>query len=359
MESAENQPRSSSQPQGNLSRIEAVKLLNDSIDRLEQTIKNISEDSAKLPSSDSINSLVATTKELADTTIPPAPEPIAAPSPPKAIAPEPVVTKPSPPETIAPEPIAATTSAKANTKPASEPKSKIVKKTRQKNLTAIILGVTAIATAIVAVFWLWLPNQQATTITEPVVSEPTTEIVTNLNDTEPTVKDLSEPLTEDNITVKEVEEIEEVEDLSSGSDIASEIVEVPIPQVLESPAKPENLKVVEIEPKVVFTPEQTLVAALPKRISQTIKDYTDFVEAIEVNLAQNRLSVEITDDWYSLDESRQDKLANQMLERSRQLDFNKLELKDSTGTLVARSPVIGDRIIILESSKDRLNIEHG
>ena len=348
MESAENQPRSSIQPgkTGDLSRIETIKLLNDSIDRLEQSIKNISQDSAKLPSSDLIDSLQATIKELSDTVTP---------------APEPVVTTPTPLETIAPAPITAPTppveavtptQIKADNKPKpSEPKSKIVKKRRQKNLTAIILGVTAIATAIVAVFWLWLPNRQATTITEPVVSEPTTEIVTNLNDTEPTV-DSSEPLTEDNITV------EEVEDLSTESDIASE-VEVPIPQVLESPAKAENLKIVEIEPKVIFTPEQTLVAALPSRISQAIKDYTDFVETFEVNLAQNRLSVEITDDWYNLDESRQDKLANQMLERSRQLDFNKLELKDSTGTLVARSPVIGDRIIILKSTRDKQPIIDG
>ena len=333
MESAENQIRSSSQPEktGGLSRIETIKLLNDSIDSIEQTIKNINQDSAKLPSSDSINSLLITTKELADAVSPP---------------PEPVVTAPTPPveavRTIQP---------KADTKPeSSKPKSKIAKKSRQKNLISIVLGVTAIATAIVVVFWLWLPNQQATTsISEPVVSEPTTEVVTNLNDAEPTV-DLSEPLTEDNITV---EEVKDSSGETSDTLASEEIAQAPIPQELESTARAEQLKLVEVKPKVIFTPEQTLVAALPIKISQAIKDYTDFVEAIKVNLAQNRLVVEITDDWYSLDEARQNKLAGKMLERSRQLDFNKLELKDSKGTLVARSPVIGDRIIILESSKDK------
>jgi hypothetical protein len=346
MESAENQPTSSNQPKktGDLSRIETIELLNDSIDRLEQTIKNISQDSAKLPSSKTINSLLATTKELAANTIAPAPEPVvtAATSQVKTIAPEPVATTPTPVETTA------STQTQVETKPkSSEPKPKIVKKSRQKNLISIILGVTAIATAIVAVFWLWLPNQQATTsILDPVVSEPTTEIVTNLDDAEPTV-DRSEPLTEDNITVEEVELSAEASDTLA----SEEIVITPIPQDLESPARAENLKLVEIEPKVIFTPEQTLVAALPTRISQAIEDYTDFVEAIEVNLPQSRLVVEITDDWYSLDEARQNKLAGKMLERSRQLDFNKLELKDSTGRLVARNPVIGDRIIILESRK--------
>ena len=152
MESAENQPKSSIEPEKtrDFSRIETIELLNDSIDRLEQTIKNISQDSAKLPSSDSINSLLTTTKELANTVAP---------------SPEPVVTASTPPvETVtikgaqqqvrqptqSGEPLTST-QAQADTKSeASKPKSKIVKKSRQKNLIAIILGVTAIATAIVS-----------------------------------------------------------------------------------------------------------------------------------------------------------------------------------------------------------------
>ena len=338
MESAENQPIPSSQPEKTqeLSKIETIKLLNDSIDKLEQAIKNLSEDSAKLPSSDSINSLLTTTQELADTVATPPPKPVIPP------APQPVATSPVPP--VQP---ATLTGVKTDTQPkASQPKPKVTSK-RQKNLVSIVLGVTAIAIAVVTIFWLWLPDQ--TVITSELILEPTTEVATNIDDAEPTVSTVSEPQIQDDT----VEVIDRVPGRQTDGDTPTiEISDTVIPQELESPGKAENLKIATVKPDLVFTPEQTLVAALPNRISQAIKDYTDLVEAIEVNLPQSRLSVKITDDWYSLDEARQDKLAGKMLERSRQLDFNKLELKDSTGTLVARSPVIGDRIIILESTRN-------
>ena len=77
MESAENQaqpnldPTSESNISPPLSKTETIALLNDSIDRLEETIKRISEDSAKIPSSDSINALLTTTQALEDAVTPP------------------------------------------------------------------------------------------------------------------------------------------------------------------------------------------------------------------------------------------------------------------------------------------------
>ena len=72
MESAENQEQpiadndSEDNQDSSFSKIETIALLNDSIDRLEQTIKSLSENSAPMPSSDSINTLLNTTQELAD-----------------------------------------------------------------------------------------------------------------------------------------------------------------------------------------------------------------------------------------------------------------------------------------------------
>ena len=69
MESAENRekPIPDNEPEDNndpsLSKIETIALLNDSIDRLEQTIKSLGENSAPIPSSDSINTLLNTTQE--------------------------------------------------------------------------------------------------------------------------------------------------------------------------------------------------------------------------------------------------------------------------------------------------------
>ena len=75
MESAENreQPRQGNELEGDsnssLSKAETLKLLNDSIDQIKQTIKGISEDSAPLPASDSIHTLSSTTQKLADDVI--------------------------------------------------------------------------------------------------------------------------------------------------------------------------------------------------------------------------------------------------------------------------------------------------
>ena len=77
MESADNQEKTRSgiespengenNQEQSLSKVETIALLNDSIDRLEQTIKSLSENTAPIPSSDSIKTLLTTTQELADT----------------------------------------------------------------------------------------------------------------------------------------------------------------------------------------------------------------------------------------------------------------------------------------------------
>ncbi|MGB5637379.1 MAG: hypothetical protein WBM86_31980, partial [Waterburya sp.] len=106
-------------------------------------------------------------------------------------------------------------------------------------------------------------------------------------------------------------------------------------------------------PELDFTPEQTLIVAIKTKIIKLTQDYpTELIESAKVDLSQNSLLINLTDEWYQLSESRQNKMANEMLKRSRQLSFNKLELKDYAGTLIARNPVIGEQIIILENHKE-------
>ncbi|MEM6612824.1 MAG: hypothetical protein AAF652_11350, partial [Cyanobacteria bacterium P01_C01_bin.72] len=115
-----------------------------------------------------------------------------------------------------------------------------------------------------------------------------------------------------------------------------------------SPGKVKKLKVVAIKPKLNLSPEQNLLAALDTRLSELVQAYPrETVAAIRPNLSTNSLLVEVTDSWHSLDESEQNSLGQEMLERSRAFGFDKLELKDQAGTLVARNPIIGDHIIVL------------
>jgi len=41
-------------------------------------------------------------------------------------------------------------------------------------------------------------------------------------------------------------------------------------------------------------------------------------------------------------------VANEVLERSHRLDFTQVELLDESGELVARSPIVGSEMVILQ-----------
>ena len=328
-----NQPTEKFSNSPPLSKVETLKLLNESIDKLEQTIKGISESSNNnLPSSASINDLVNTTQELANTVAFANTEP----------SPQPIVKQAPAKKTNLP-----TAEKKVESIPSSPNKTPAVKAKKQEKLGLIAIGVFAIAMATVAIFWLWLPQRQArlASLTQP---EPQ-EIIADGNT-------LSVPET---INTPEAEPIDIVPENSTPQpetvSKAESLTEIAIPSELTSPGRAKNLKMVTIEPELTFTPEQTLVAALQSKIAQVSEGDstdTDTVDSIKVDLPQSSLLIKVTDNWYELNESRQNKLANEILERSRKLQFNKLELQDSTGTLVARNPVIGNQIIILKSDKN-------
>ncbi|MCY7391827.1 MAG: hypothetical protein LH647_10180, partial [Leptolyngbyaceae cyanobacterium CAN_BIN12] len=72
------------------------------------------------------------------------------------------------------------------------------------------------------------------------------------------------------------------------------------------------------------------------------------IQSVQANFRNSLLTVKIGNGWYTLEQAQQNKLANEMLNRAQQLDFVKLELTDSTGDLLSRSPVIGSEMVILK-----------
>lgn len=370
MESAENQGQSpkanqqeaESSDSESLSKIETLKLLNDSIDRLEQTIKGISENSADdLPSSDSISTLVSTTQKLADDVATPAPVANETPA-------EETESEPAPQEIKPTSPQAMETPLVEEQDQAKEEKT-VVNHQKKQNFSLIALVLGAIAIVIIAIFWLWLPQQQTSLSSIPETL--TTEIIPD-NEVNPDLEGIKTPVINPEVNIPETNNLETsldsttVEnDLSADTEIVDSELETPpetsIPQDLAAPGRAKNLKIVTVQPELTFTPEQTLIAVLQTKVAQLTKDYaTDFVDSIKVDLLQSSLLVKVKDNWYEMNESRQNKLANEMLKRSRNLNFTKLELKDSTGTLVARNPVVGDQIIIIQSSQnnEQVTISH-
>ncbi|MBD2162555.1 hypothetical protein H6F46_17845 [Limnothrix sp. FACHB-1083] len=108
-------------------------------------------------------------------------------------------------------------------------------------------------------------------------------------------------------------------------------------------------------PKLERSPEQQLIAAIQDETSEIATRYGDqaLVDSIQADFRASRLIVTVPADlWYGLGDRNQDRFAADLLKRSRRLDFNKLELQDREGQLLARSPVVGDRVVIFQRSAE-------
>ena len=111
-------------------------------------------------------------------------------------------------------------------------------------------------------------------------------------------------------------------------------------------------KPVEIAPPPPLTPEQSLIAGIQNQVAEiTNRLGGSLVKSVQANFASSILTVKVAEDWYRLSEEEQNQLANQMWKEANSLDFSKLEIANLEGKLIARSPVVGSEMIILESSK--------
>ncbi|HBB30960.1 MAG TPA: hypothetical protein DDZ80_08645 [Cyanobacteria bacterium UBA8803] len=101
-------------------------------------------------------------------------------------------------------------------------------------------------------------------------------------------------------------------------------------------------------PPLELTPEQSLIAGIQNQVAEITEQYANgLIKSIQANFRGSRLLITVTNSWYELDEQQQDRLADEILGRSTELDFSKLEIVNSEGTLLARSPVVGTHMVIL------------
>jgi hypothetical protein len=142
-----------------------------------------------------------------------------------------------------------------------------------------------------------------------------------------------------------------VEEVSPELSLSEEIAEDELSS--STLVAPEPTEPVEVSPAPApkLTPEQYLVVAIQNQISDITNQYGGgVIESIEVNFPASLLVVQLSNDWYDLDEAEQDELANQMFQQAQKLDFKKLEAVDPEGVLLAREPVIGSEMIIVQRS---------
>ncbi len=128
------------------------------------------------------------------------------------------------------------------------------------------------------------------------------------------------------------------------------------PPELKAPKPAQPVEVIA-PPEPELTPEQSLVASIQHQVAEITERYGNgLIQSIEANFMASRLMVKVSDRWYELKESQQNKLADEILRRSRELDFSKLEITDLQGTLVARNPVVGSNMVILKRQELAVNL---
>ncbi|MEL6439567.1 MAG: hypothetical protein AAFQ80_09975 [Cyanobacteria bacterium J06621_8] len=338
MESADNQakPRAgidsaSSSGEPSLSKSKAIALLKESIEQIEQTIEEINNNSALVPSADSLDALLTSTRELV--VIPPSNV---------GLASDQDSTSDSevePSLTVAPQ--------EQPAQPESEKEPR--EQTPQKSPKLGLILVT-VAIAILGLVWYFFYRPELS-VTLPIQST-ATEVIDDLPNSSQKISPIPIEETQQQISDQTPEsppvDSQLLEPKGAISDEET-IIEVDVPASLESPGKVKELKIVTIEPQLNFTPEQILIAALQDKLAQLSQDYpAELVNSVEVDLPHNSLLIRVSQQWYDLDESLQDQIGNQMLDSSRRYGFQQLRLQDSQDILVARNPVIGKKIIVLE-----------
>jgi hypothetical protein len=103
----------------------------------------------------------------------------------------------------------------------------------------------------------------------------------------------------------------------------------------------------EIAPKI--NPDLAFITAIQTQLSDITSQYPDkIVRGLQVDVATDRLIVQLAPAWYTLDESSQNDLTDRMWLQAKANHFTKLEIQDADGKSIARSPVVGREMIILQ-----------
>jgi len=121
-------------------------------------------------------------------------------------------------------------------------------------------------------------------------------------------------------------------------------------------AKTPPAGVVARSPKPAFDPAK--LTAIQNQLVEAAEPYAPaltesgleaprLIDWVRVNSGKERLKVQMGDGWYGLDSAQQDQLANDLFKRSLKLKFEQLEIADAAGKQLARSPVVGSKMVVL------------
>jgi hypothetical protein len=130
------------------------------------------------------------------------------------------------------------------------------------------------------------------------------------------------------------------------------IVDRPTPTATEAP-EPVVDRPTPTAPDLATTPqispEQVFIEEIEAQLSEITSQYpADLVRSLSVDLARDRLIVRLDPAWYTIDDEQQNSLTDRMWQQAQANHFRKLDIQDSQGVSIARSPVVGKHPIILQ-----------
>jgi hypothetical protein len=96
-------------------------------------------------------------------------------------------------------------------------------------------------------------------------------------------------------------------------------------------------------------PEQVFIDAIQTQLNDITSQYPDdIIHTLQVDLPRDLAIVRLNPVWYTIDDNQQDRLSDRMWLQAQANHFSKLELQDSVGQMLARSPVVGQHMVILQ-----------
>lgn len=150
--------------------------------------------------------------------------------------------------------------------------------------------------------------------------------------------------------VTPIAEIAPTEELPKETITSEPLIVEPVFEPKDQPTQPPQ--VAKQTPPPMPRPQQTLIAAIQNEVASLASAYAEgLITSVEADFRGSRLIVQMSDDWYPLQYSQKQKIANEILQRSQKLDFRKLEITDLERNDLARSPVVGQNMVIIKEVK--------
>ncbi len=110
------------------------------------------------------------------------------------------------------------------------------------------------------------------------------------------------------------------------------------------PTKSIAPKATAIKPTPVkLTPDQKLLV----KLQAATGDRPTLLQGVKPNKAQGTLQITLKPDWYDLAFAQQDTVAQDLFTKAQALRFKTLELVNGAGVVLARSPVVGNEMVVL------------